>query len=155
MRRLCRLATGSALLATLALGCGSSAEDSAVLRFISFDGNGIVQQDAVTGTSAVVCVSDFAGPVTPTTVNANFVNEEAADIHPGIIGDGDIDEPDRLVRTAAPGTRHAGHGRRQIAAEAPARPDGHRRRGLGAHRAMGAQGRRVDADHRLLRLVAV
>ena len=80
MRRLCRLVTGIALLTTLALGCGSSAEDSAVLRFISFDNTGIVQQDAVTPTSAVVCVNNLAGPVTPTSINAIFLNEESADI---------------------------------------------------------------------------
>jgi hypothetical protein len=70
MRRLCRLATEVALLATLALGCGSSGEDGVVLRFMGFGPN---------ETSATVCVRSQGD--TSTTANASFLNEEAADIH--------------------------------------------------------------------------
>jgi hypothetical protein len=87
MRRLCRLVTGAGLLVTLALGCGSSGEDGLVLRFVGFDASGISQDDTVTATSAVVCVNNPNLPplltrdLTPTLINAIFINEEAADIH--------------------------------------------------------------------------
>ena len=58
MRRLCRLATGAGLVAMLALGCGSSAEDAAVMRFVGFDASDISQPDTVTATSAEVCVNN-------------------------------------------------------------------------------------------------
>lgn len=86
MWRLCRLATGAGLVAMLALGCGSSGEDSIVMRFITFDAGNISQTDTVTPTSAEVCVNDpnISGDLTqlpPTFINAIFVNEEKANIH--------------------------------------------------------------------------
>ena len=86
MRRLCRLATGAGLVAMLALGCGSSAEDAAVMRFVGFDASDISQPDTVTATSAEVCVNNpnLSGDLTqlpPTLINAIFVNEEEANIH--------------------------------------------------------------------------
>ncbi len=87
MRRLCRLVTGVSLLATLALGCGSSQEDGIVMRFITFAPSDSTQNDTVTATSAEVCVNNPNLPInlratlTPTSVNAIFVNEEQANIH--------------------------------------------------------------------------
>jgi len=80
------LVTGAGLVVTLALGCGSSAEDETVMRFVGFDGENITQTDTVTATSAEVCVNNpnISGDLTqlpPTLINAIFVNEEKANIH--------------------------------------------------------------------------
>ena len=52
-----------------------------VLSFVGFDSNGITQNDQVSPTSAVVCLNGVSNPITRTTINATFLNEEAADIH--------------------------------------------------------------------------
>jgi hypothetical protein len=81
------MVTEVALLATLALGCGSSGEDTLVLRFVGFNADNISQEDIVLPTSAVVCVpnpnrpADMLRSFTPTTINAIFTNEEQANIH--------------------------------------------------------------------------
>jgi hypothetical protein len=80
-----------ALLTTLALGCGSTADNRLVLRFIGFNGTGITQQDSVRPTGADVdviqdlCSTSMAGvqtfePFTATTINATFRDEQATDI---------------------------------------------------------------------------
>lgn len=102
MRRLYEIVTGTAVLVTVALGCGSTTDDSApanqrpqpglVMRFAGFDVTGIEQQDAVFPTSAQVdvvpscCTEDFLfteitfESFTQTTINVVFVNEEKSDI---------------------------------------------------------------------------
>lgn len=85
MRRLC----GLILMATLALGCGSTGnDDQLVFQFVRFDNAGLTQQDAVRETSADVdIVQDLCPgppvtvePFTNTTINAVFRNLEASDI---------------------------------------------------------------------------
>src|SRR5262245_34953871 len=96
MRRLCKTVMGGMLLAMLAGGCGStdgSGDDRMVMRFVSFNGLGIEQEDAVTPSSANVdAVQDIcessgdtggtvtAEPFTNTLINAVFRNEEADNI---------------------------------------------------------------------------
>jgi len=91
MRRLCRWAMSIGVLAGVLIGCGSTADDRLVLRFLRFDNTNIDQADAVRETSADIDVfqdfcSDVMGgsltaePFTQTTINAVFQNEEAADI---------------------------------------------------------------------------
>jgi hypothetical protein len=80
-----------ALLAAIAVGCGSTGGDDAlVLQFVSFDSTGITQADAVGENSAQVdieqgiCLSGTTitlEPFTVTTINATFRNNEAADLH--------------------------------------------------------------------------
>jgi hypothetical protein len=86
MRRLC----GLILMATLALGCGSTSNnDQLVLQFVRFDNSGLTQQDAVRETSADVDnVQDICQvgpplilePFTNTIINAVFRNMEGSDI---------------------------------------------------------------------------
>lgn len=91
MRRLGSSLTGIALLAVLSAGCGSTAEDRLVLRFINFDSIGLTQADAVRETSADIDVIPelcpaatgsipMPEPFTQTTINAVFKNEEGSDI---------------------------------------------------------------------------
>jgi hypothetical protein len=104
MRRLYRSLTTATLLTGLALGCGSSANDTVasgsgggpqpglVMRFVSFDVTNIEQQDLVTPTSAQVdvvpscCTTDFLFTTvtfeafTETTINVIFQDEEKSDI---------------------------------------------------------------------------
>jgi hypothetical protein len=79
------------VVAVVLSGCGSTADDRLVLRFLRFDNTNIDQADAVRQTSADVDViqdlcSDAMGgaptaePFTQTTINAVFQNEEGADI---------------------------------------------------------------------------
>jgi hypothetical protein len=86
MRRLC----GLILMATLALGCGSTGNnDQLVFQFVRFDDSGLTQQDAMRETSADVDnVQDICQvgpplilePFTNTTINVVFRNMEASDI---------------------------------------------------------------------------
>jgi hypothetical protein len=83
----------TALLTALSTGCGSTASDTLVFRFIRWDGQGITQQDAVGQSNADVdvvqdcCAFNPDGtcsslePVTQTSINAIFTNDQASDIH--------------------------------------------------------------------------
>jgi hypothetical protein len=93
MRWMCGRIAGVTLLATIAAGCGStSGDDALVFQFVSFDGAGITQADAVRQSSADVdivqdcCVLVEEGlcfdaePFTQTIINATFRNNGAADL---------------------------------------------------------------------------
>jgi hypothetical protein len=72
------------------VGCGSTADDRLVFRFVGFDSSGITQKDSVRATSADVDVVQDAcdstmpevvnEPFTVTSINATFRNEEGSDI---------------------------------------------------------------------------
>jgi hypothetical protein len=88
MQWACGRTVGVALLAAIAAGCGSTGGgDALVLQFVSFDSSGIAQSDSVGENSAEVdnerevCSSGTMEPFTPTTINATFRNNEAADLH--------------------------------------------------------------------------
>jgi len=90
MRWVCRSVTALALLAALASGCGSTASDRLVFRFLNWDSTGLNQADSVRPASAdvdvvpqLVCLSGgtaMSEPFTQTIINAVFQNEEASDI---------------------------------------------------------------------------
>src|SRR5262249_20688461 len=89
---LCKSMTAMALLTAIVVGCGSTAHDRLVFRFVRWDGEGITQEDSVGESSADVdvvqdcCTFNPDGscatfePITQTTINAIFSNEEASDI---------------------------------------------------------------------------
>ena len=89
MRRLCGFITGTVLMTVLWSGCGSTSNnDQLVMQFISFDNTGIIQEDSVGETSAVVdnvqekpCSGTQDNELfTDTLINAVFLNNEASDI---------------------------------------------------------------------------
>jgi hypothetical protein len=90
MRGLRRAGTMIAVLAGLASACGSTANDRLVLRFLNFDNTGITQADSVRESSADVDIeaeicsvtmgTQTVEPFTQTSINAVFVNQQAADI---------------------------------------------------------------------------
>lgn len=92
MGAMCRSVTGMMLVAALIAGCGSSGgDDRLTLAFTGFDSTGITQADQVGPTSADIdVVQDICTSTTGTSstiepfenarINANFINNEGADI---------------------------------------------------------------------------
>jgi hypothetical protein len=94
MRWLSKSMMGLGVLAILSVGCGSTAGDRLILRFIRWDTTGLpTQADQVTPAAANVdvvpdlCVNQTATNIlptcevlTPTTINAVFENDQASDI---------------------------------------------------------------------------
>lgn len=94
MRRFSMSVSSMALLTALVAGCGSSTNDEGrlVMRFVQFNGVGLMQADNVTPNSAnvdvvpTICAVDQQGlptafeTFTETLINAVFLNEQKSDI---------------------------------------------------------------------------